>query len=202
MADALGLVTEGAPSSCAATNQAALALAEAQLSAQELADYQASGNSVSFLADEAFDTGIQWLQGELGQTKVGSELQVRSPKLEVPLDTNLDDVFKGVHYCKLWSPSSALAYLLNVDADNTPPPPPPPGDDTFDLTSMSSTNNFVTDAQVDTTGTFSVDGTASTRILGARGNISDPGPGGDWLNWWQNDGSPCTNQLGLYCIQQ
>ena len=41
--------------------------------------------------------------------------------------------------------------------------------------------------------------TSSFHYLGARGNTGDPG---NWIDWWQNDGSPCTSRLGLYCIEQ
>ncbi|WP_057830739.1 DUF1554 domain-containing protein [Colwellia sp. TT2012] len=41
--------------------------------------------------------------------------------------------------------------------------------------------------------------TPSTHYLGARGKINDTGA---WNDWWQNDGSSCTSQLALYCLQQ
>lgn len=41
--------------------------------------------------------------------------------------------------------------------------------------------------------------TASFHYLGHTGNINDVTA---WGDWWQGDGSSCTSQLGLYCIEQ
>jgi len=42
-------------------------------------------------------------------------------------------------------------------------------------------------------------GNPGFRTLGARGNINDPRA---WADWWMGDGSSCTSQLGLYCLEQ
>jgi hypothetical protein len=39
----------------------------------------------------------------------------------------------------------------------------------------------------------------SSRSLGGRGNVNDVRA---WADWWQRDGSACSSQLGLYCLEQ
>ena len=109
----LALPTAGPPQTCVEVNRAALAWALDQLSADERNRYETSGRRASFLPDDTFETGVEWLtEGELETSRNGSVLEVTSASLPVPLDANAPEEFLGVHYCKLWSPAAALRFVL------------------------------------------------------------------------------------------
>ncbi len=109
----LNLATLGGPQTCAEVNQAALGWARAELSSAERSSYDASGRTVTFEADNALATGVEWLtKGDLDVNRNGDTLEVTSASLPVPLDANAGEEFVGVHYCKLWSPADALRFVL------------------------------------------------------------------------------------------
>ncbi|MCU0660829.1 MAG: alpha/beta hydrolase [Myxococcota bacterium] len=110
----LGMSAAGPSGTCATANEAALEEALDLVSEQERSDFLAFGPTVTFEPDVESATGLEWLS----ETSVSivpippSSFSVTSPRLEVPLDSGLEE-FRGNCYCKVWSVSRALRFVLD-----------------------------------------------------------------------------------------
>jgi hypothetical protein len=115
VAQALGLTPAGAEGSCATVNEAVVAWALAQVSAEERAAYEASGKRISFLPDASFASGPDWLDAEIGfaeSSTAPGTYELTAASLAVGDDATAPAEKRQVHYCKLWAPARALLWVL------------------------------------------------------------------------------------------
>ena len=125
----LGMNPSGAMGSCRTVHEAAWDWARAQLSADELKRYEATGHKLTLVDDIANGSSSEWLVTDPTLTKDGSgSFTLASSALLSPTHGDYDDSTQGALYCKMWTPAQML-YWLRVrafDADpiaNEPKPP-------------------------------------------------------------------------------
>lgn len=109
----LGIPAKGKQGTCSAVNEAVLEQALGFATGQQRQDFADLGPSVLFGDDVDWATGIEWLvQSRVEVAQIGDlAFSVHSPRIEVPMDSGPVDV-RGAFYCKVWSVSRALRFVL------------------------------------------------------------------------------------------
>jgi len=104
---------------CADVNRIAFELAKKLVPAKSLKRYEEKGRSACFLPDTqvTMNIGPLWVKSDVKTTETTECLQVTSSKL---VSTITSPIFPGNHYCKLWSPSAAMDWIMT---DSTKPFP-------------------------------------------------------------------------------
>ena len=97
-----GVVGSANTTDCSELNRKSLDIAkEALNSVDEL--------SLTMGTDNSYETGMDWLKE--GSVTVNEET-LQSPTIVVGDDQSLPEAYRNIVYCKLWSPSRALYYLM------------------------------------------------------------------------------------------
>ena len=108
-------VPVGASQQCSVLTQRSIELARSRMSAQELADYDASGRQVVLVGDRMAGTGSEYLTPFNDERIVGDTLEVQAGSLrtdwEDPAYVLFPDTIRGVHYCTVWSPAWAYWWM-------------------------------------------------------------------------------------------
>jgi len=104
-------VTTNASVSCADINRISVEVALKLLPSKSLARYQTKGRGVCYMEDHGVfsNIGPLWLKSELTTTETNQCLQVSSSKLVSEISSK---IFPGNHYCKLFSPSAAMDWMM------------------------------------------------------------------------------------------
>ncbi len=100
--DATGTQTGAGEINCSSINQKTIEDAAESLGIDP--DFEAIVGD-----DKAYDTGLEWLKR--GSVAIEDQ-SIESATLVVGDDQSLPEAFRNVVYCKLWSPSRALYYLM------------------------------------------------------------------------------------------
>lgn len=115
VSNVLGLTPDNAVGTCRERNEAAFEWALAQLTEEELAEYQANGIPIEFLDDQVVERGGDWLPLAPRFTP-GNErsYSLSSPSLQTPyIPSDDNQSLDGVHYCTLITPEQALYWVLH-----------------------------------------------------------------------------------------
>jgi len=96
---------------CGDINRAAVEVALKLLPAKSLKRFQEKGRGVCYMPDTEvwFNIGPLWLKSSLTKTETTKCLEVASSRLISTIDSK---IFPGNHYCKLWSPSDAMDWMM------------------------------------------------------------------------------------------
>jgi len=96
---------------CGEINKKAVEVALKLLPAKSLKRFQEKGRGVCYMPDtEVFgNIGPLWVKSSLTKTETTKCLEVASSRLLSPITS---PVFPGNHYCKLWSPSDAMDWMM------------------------------------------------------------------------------------------
>jgi len=111
--------------SCAAINRMAVEVAKKLVPAKSLNRFEKKGRGVCFMPDSSvpFNIGPLWLKSKVKTNETKDCLQVTSSK---DVSTIKSLIFPGNHYCKLWSPSAAMDWIMT---DSHKPFPYPSADE-------------------------------------------------------------------------
>jgi hypothetical protein len=117
---------------CGDINRAAVDVAKKLLPAKSLRRYEQKGRKVCFAPDAHvfLNIGPLWVKSELKISESKDCLQVTSTKL---VSTISSPIFPGNHYCKLWSVSAAMDWMM---IDSHKPFPYPSAEDSRDSVNL------------------------------------------------------------------
>jgi len=105
-----GIAATGQPATCKDVNEAAVEWALGQLTTEERESYDAEAPALTYADDVLYETRFEWLDESNVQFD-GTTL--KSSRITVELTrTDLPEEYRGVHYCKVWSPARALLWTL------------------------------------------------------------------------------------------
>jgi len=110
--------------SCADINRMAVDVAKKLLPAKSLERYEQKGRGLCFMPDShvPLNIGPLWVKSSVKTSETAECLQVTSSKLDSPITS---PIFPGNHYCKLFSPSAAMDWIMT---DSHKPFPYPSGE--------------------------------------------------------------------------
>jgi len=103
----------------------AVEVAKKLVPAKSLNRFEKKGRGVCFMPDSSvpFNIGPLWLKSKVKTNETKDCLQVTSSK---DVSTIKSHIFPGNHYCKLWSPSAAMDWIMT---DSHKPFPYPSADE-------------------------------------------------------------------------
>jgi len=118
-------VTTNTNVECGSVNSAAFEVAKMLVPAKSLSRFQQKGRGLCFMADSKVlgNIGPLWLASKVKTTETNKCLQVTSSKLTATIS---DPFYPGTDYCKLFSPSAAMDWMMT---DSHKPFPYPKGTD-------------------------------------------------------------------------
>ncbi len=122
IAEQMGVIPAVEQGTCADVNAAVMVWASQQLSGTERAQLEGLQIQFSYLEDEEFETGLEWLgdgslliedlstEGERAYAIRSSSLKV-GDQADVPEDERIPEAYRNVVYCKLLAPAEALRWV-------------------------------------------------------------------------------------------
>jgi hypothetical protein len=104
-------VTTNSSVDCGAINSKAVEVAKELVPAKSLKRFEEHGRSVCFMPDSHApgNIGPLWVKSSVKLEETKDCLQVTSSKLDSPIDS---PIFPGNHYCKLFSVSAAMDWIM------------------------------------------------------------------------------------------